>query len=184
KRSNGGKSGDGFVEKRVRTFLVRADVDQIFGGGIRSQKLAKAASFFEMFGGTNRGHQAAQAIEDGNGRVVALRMEPAIENHVAVEEGSHGIDQRILLIVALHQDGVKSGDASSTEISSTLNEPRQKCKDGRSVPFRGWRFACRETDFSLGHGETRKRIDDEEYAFASGRKILGKGSSRECCADS
>ena len=60
---------------------------------------------------------------------------------IAIEQSANGVIERILLIVAFHQEAVKSGDAPRSEMTRALHELRQKRKHRRRVAFRRGRFA-------------------------------------------
>src|SRR6266849_2961781 len=104
-----------------------------------------------MNGGDDGGHDAADAVEDGDRRIVALGSEAAIE------EGAGGVDQGIVFVVAFHENGVEGGDGAGTEGARALDEAGEQSKDRGRVAFGGRRLAGGESDFALRHGETGER---------------------------
>src|ERR1019366_752213 len=96
---------------------------------------------------------AADAVEDGDRRIVALGSEAAIEHDVAVEEGAGGVDEGIVFVVAFHENGVEAGDGTGAEGAGPLNEAGEQSKDRGRVAFGGGRLAGGESDFALRHGE-------------------------------
>ena len=99
-----------------------------------------------------------------------------------IEQGPNGIDDRILLIVALHQDGVKRGDASAAKVSRAFDQACEFVEDGGGVALCGWRLARRKADFTLSHGETGEGIDDQKHVAALGGKGFGDRGCGERCA--
>src|SRR5208282_754450 len=134
-------------------------------------------------GGNDGGHDAADAVENGDGRIVALGSEAAIEHDVTIEQGADGVDQRIVLVVAFHEDGVKAGDGAGTEGARALDETGEQSEDRGRIAFGGGRLAGGESDFALRHGETGERIDYQQNVLAAGAKIFGDSSGGETGAD-
>ena len=60
---------------------------------------------------------------------MALGGKTAIEHDVAVEEGAGGVDQGIVFVVALHENGVEAGDGAGAEGTRPLDEPGEQSKD-------------------------------------------------------
>src|SRR5439155_10934989 len=79
--------GDGPVQKRIRTLLISADADKIFRRGISSEKLANTPRFLHMFGRRDRRHQPAKTIKHGDGRIMAARIQTALEHNMPIEKG-------------------------------------------------------------------------------------------------
>src|SRR3954466_17867 len=97
---------------------------------------------------------------------------------MSIKKGASSVYQRILLIVALHQDGVETCDAPGRESSGSFNEPRHHGQYRRRITFGGRRFAGSETNLTLRHGEAGQRIKHQEDMLASGREILGNRRRR------
>ena len=120
------------------------------------------------------------------GGIVVLRRQPAVEHDVSVEQRAHGVDQRILLVVAFHQHGVERGDAAAGETSGALDQPRQHAEHRRRVALGGGRLSGRQADFALRHGEAGQRVDHQQtHACPAGRNIpqcWSRPAPRECAA--
>jgi len=52
---------------------------------------------------------------------------------MSIEERSCRVDQGVLLIVSLHQNGIEGGDAAFAELARALDEPRQQGKNRRRI---------------------------------------------------
>ena len=59
-------------------FLICAYADEFLGSLVGSEETAEQVGFCQMLGGNDRGHDAADAVENGNWRIVALDGETAI----------------------------------------------------------------------------------------------------------
>ena len=110
-----------------------------------------------------------------DGRIPALRRQRARQHHVAVEQRAHRIHQRILLIVALHQHGIKRGDRARAKLAGALHQPRQPREDRGRVALRRGRLAGRQSDLARGHGKARQRIEHQQHVLALRGKELRNG---------
>ena len=72
---------------------------------------------------------------------------------MAVEQGANRVNERVLLVVALHQNGIKGRDRTNSELSGPLHQPGQAGKDRGCVSLGGWRLAGGEANFAGSHGE-------------------------------
>ena len=84
---------------------------------------------------------------------MVLRGEPAVEHDVAIEQRAYRIHQRILLVVAFHQQTVKRGDAAVAKMSGALDQLGKQREYRRRVAFRRGRLAGGQSNFALRHGE-------------------------------
>ncbi len=129
-------------------------------------------------------HQAAQAIQNRNRWIVSSRREFAIQQHMAIEQRSHSIYQRILLIVAFHQHRIERSDASMAESTSPFHQPRQQCENRRCISFSSRRLSRRQSDFPLCHRESRKRIHNQQNLFSLCAEIFCNSRRGQRCANS
>ena len=95
-----------------------------------------------------------------------------VEHNVAVEERAHGIDQRILLVIAFHQNCVKRRNAPVSEMPCALDQPREERKHGGRISLRRRRLTGCKADFALRHCEAGQRINDQKNVFAEAAKIF------------
>ena len=131
----------------------------------------------------NGGHDAADAVEDRNRRVVALCGEAPIEHDVAVEQRASSVNQRIVFVVAFHEHGVEAGDGTGAEGTGALDQAGQQSEDRGRVAFGGGRLAGGESDFALRHGKAGKRIDNQQHVLAAGAEIFGDSGGRQTGAN-
>jgi hypothetical protein len=185
-REKGAKRGagaEGAIEFGIGSGLVSADADQVFRARVGGHEPAQAGCLVEVRRLGYGGHEPADGIEYGDGRIPALGSERAGENHVAVEKRAHGIDQRILLVVAFHQHGVEGGDGAAMEFAGALDEAGKAGEDRRRVSLGGWRLAGGEADFARSHGKAGERVQHQENVPAARRKVFrdrggGKGGAK------
>jgi hypothetical protein len=78
---------------------------------------------------------------------------------------------------------VKNAVIEPAEVAGPLADLRQQAEYGRRVALLAGRFARRQTDFPLRHGEARNRIHHEKDIFAAVAKILGDGERHEAGPD-
>ena len=98
--------------------------------------------------------------------------------HVAVQQPSHGIANRIVRIVGLDEHGIERGNAPLRAASGTFDELRQKCIYRRRKTSRRGRFAGGEADLALRQSESGQRVHDQEHVFALIAKVLGNRRGR------
>ncbi len=91
----------------------------------RRQGDAQFVSFLQMRWRGHGWHETADTVQNGNRGVVAPDRKPAIQHNVPVQECARSIDQGILFIVALHEHGVKGGDAAILKFPRPLDQARQ-----------------------------------------------------------
>ena len=102
------------VKRWIGALLIGADTNQVFRANVGSHQQAKRLSLLHMrFGGDTR-HQTAQTLEHGDGRVVTPHGQVSVKNHMPVEQRPHRIGDRVLLIVAFHQNRVKGSNAADS----------------------------------------------------------------------
>ena len=82
---------------------------------------------------------------------------------MTIEQSSHRIHQRILLVVPFHQHGVEPRDAAGAKIPGALDQPRQERKHRRRVALRRRRFPGGQADLALSHRKPRERIDHQQH---------------------
>src|ERR1700743_1240922 len=103
-----------------------------------------------MFIACDRRHQTADRVQDLNRRIPALGRQIARQNDMAVEKGSGSIDNRVLLVIALHQNRVEGDNTSLLKLSLSLNQSRHSPEDGWRIPLRGGRLPRRKTNLARG----------------------------------
>src|SRR5215210_3431247 len=106
---------------------------------------------------------------------MTLISERTREHDMAVQYGACRVADRILLIIALHEHRIESGDGAAPlrAVPGTLDELRQLCKNRRRITFGHRRLANRERDLALRHRIARERIHDEKHVLALIAEILG-----------
>src|ERR1700755_1163727 len=90
----------------------------------------------EMIGRRDSRHEAADRVEYMDRRIPAFRCQRPREHHMAIHEGTHSIHHWILLIVPLHQYGVKGGDTAAPKSPRALHQFRDTIEDGRCITLR------------------------------------------------
>src|SRR5579862_554909 len=101
-----------------------------------------------------------------------------------IEQGPHGVDDWILLIIAFHQHGVKRSDTAVRKASHSLHKPSQHREDRGGVALRGRWLASGETNFALSHGKASERVHDKKHILAPSTEILSHRSRCQSCTDS
>ena len=104
------------------------------------------------------------------------------QNDVAVQNGAHGVANRLGEIVALDQHREEAGDRAAAEIAGALEDPGQEVEHRWRVAFLAGGLARRQADFALRHGQTGDRVHDQQYAGPLVAKILGHGQRHEAGA--
>ena len=102
---------------------------------------------------------------------------------MAVEYGPRGVRDRVVHIVAFHQDRVKPGNGPTGEVPSALEDLRQQLETRRRVSFLAPRLSARQANLPLGHRKPRDRIYDEQYIRSLIAEILGDRRCQKCRAD-
>src|ERR1700686_5448531 len=77
---------DGAIKVGIAAFLISPDADELFRSLVSSKETADVVRLREMRGGDHGRHDAANAVEDRDRRIVTLSSESAIEHDVAIEE--------------------------------------------------------------------------------------------------
>src|SRR6185312_3347287 len=144
---------DGRIELGIRAGGVSAEVDEVFRALICGECLPNLDGRLLLLGRGKARCEPAHGLKNVDGRIVAGSAEFSGKNNVAVEDGANCVADRLIEIVAFHEDGEKSSDRAFSESSRALKNLRQKIEDGRRVPFLTGRFSRRKSDFALRHGE-------------------------------
>jgi hypothetical protein len=62
---------------------------------------------------------------------------------MAVEDAAHGVGDRLVMVVAIDQNGEDAGDCALLgAVTGPSEEPRQLGEHGRRAALGGWRLAC------------------------------------------
>ena len=177
--------GDGPVKRRIGAGPVRAHQHEIAVGLIGGGQRAKCAGGALMVGGRDVAHHAGQGGGDVDGGILAALGQIAAEHDMAIEDRSRGIDDGVILRIAIGQHGVDAGDraAALRRIARSLDD----LGDGRQ---RRWRIAARrarlaqeQPDLASGMGDTGQRIHDQQHAAALGAKMLGHAGCQQGAAN-
>ncbi len=126
------------------------------------------------FGGDGR-HQAADALEDVDGRIVSAVGQFSAEDDVPVEERAGTIGDGVIQVVAFGQDRQDAGDASVGATAEPFNEPGHCGKDARTIPLGGRRFTGGQSDFPLCLRKACERIHHKEDIRALVAEVFGDG---------
>ena len=132
-----------------------------------------------MFGGADFGHETAETVENVNRRIMSFGGQPAIENDVSIEQRTHRIDDRVLLVVPLHQHGIKGGDRTHPKLPRPLHQPGQLAEDRRRIPLGCRRLSGSQADLPRRHGEPRERIQNQQHVLTLRRKKLRHRGCRQ-----
>ena len=100
----------------IRARLVRSDAHQILRARIDRHQLAHQRGLLAVLLSSHGGHQPADRVQHLDGRIPALGGQRARKHDMPVEQRAHRIHQRILLIVALHQHGIKRRDRAGAKL--------------------------------------------------------------------
>src|SRR5208337_1819354 len=164
-------------------FLVSPYANEFLGSFVGSKEAADVVGFCQMRGGDDGGHDAADAVENGNRRIVALGGEATVEHNVALEQGTGSVDQGIVFVVAFHQHSIETGNGARGEGARPLDQPGEQSKDRGRVAFGGGGFARSQPDFALRHGQPGERVDHQQHVLAAGTKVFGDGDRGEAGTD-
>ena len=115
----------------------------------------------------------------GVGGTPELTFADMPDGKISVALTSDGIDQRILLIVALHQHGVKSCNASLPKLAGTLDQLRESIKDRRGISLGRWRLTRRQTHLARSHGKTSQRVQYQQNVLALLREMFCDAGCRQ-----
>src|ERR1039458_1150742 len=106
--------------------------------------------------------EPAHGMQDIDGGVVRGRGQPAGKDDVAIQDGAAGIANRLVEIVALHQNREEAGDRALLKPPGALQDFRKEIEDRGRVSFLAGRLAGRQADLPLGHGQARDGVHDEK----------------------
>ncbi|MNT07181.1 hypothetical protein D3C72_1418750 [compost metagenome] len=111
-----------------------------------------------MFFVDQRGHGAADGGFNVDGRIVAGFRQASRQHHMAVENGACRVGDRILLVIAFGQHGIKGGNgpAATDAVARAFDQCRQLGEDGRRIAFSGRRLADGQGYLTLRHGVARQ----------------------------
>ena len=108
---------------------IGSDLNQIIGvavGGHDPRQLAHQTLMF------SRCYAGRTRLTDGkhiDGGKVSLLREPPRKLNMTIRQGAHGVGNRLVWIVAFHENGVKTGNASlSFPTSRPLEQAREQRK--------------------------------------------------------
>ena len=116
---------DGRIDSRVGSAFVRPDVDKVFGFLECPHQVTNFECSISHFGIHQVRHQAADAAQNIDAWIVAARSQLAIEDDVSVENGTDGVGDRIVHVIAFNQDRVERRNAAFLEFSRPLKKPGQ-----------------------------------------------------------
>ena len=128
-------------------------------------------------------HQSAEAVEHRDGRIVVARSQCPVQQNVSVQQRANGVHHRILLVIALHQHGVKRSDAAVRKTPGPFYQACQHVQHRRSVTFCSRRLAGRQSNFTLRHREPRDGIDNQQNVLAQSAEIFCDSRRRQGSAN-
>ena len=95
---------------------------------------------------------------------------------MAIEDSAHRVGDRLVVVVALDQDGEDAGDGAFTRPGAgALQEPRQLREHSRRITFGARRLAGRQPDLALRHREAGDRIHQQQNVLGLIAEVLGDG---------
>ena len=112
-------------------------------------------------------------------RIMVARRQVPGEDDVAVKDRARVVGDRLVEVVALDQDRIERGDAAGFGRPGPLHQPRQQREDRRRVAFGRRRFARRQPDLALGHGEAGDRVHHQDHVFSLVAEIFRDRRSRQ-----
>ena len=166
------------IDRRARALPIGADRNQVFMLAIHGQQFANRAGRVAMLGSGDVHHQAADAFQHVDGRIVTARGQLPRQPDVTVEQPAHTVADRFLRIVAFDQHGIEARDAAAGSASGTLQQLGKQGKYRRRIAARGRRLAGGQPDLALRRGKARERIHDQQHIASLVAKILGDGRGR------
>ncbi len=113
-----------------------------------------------------------------DGREVAGDRELAVEHDVAVEDRAGGVGDRLVVVVAVDEDGVETRDRPDGSGAGALEEAGEESEDRRRVAAGRGRLADGEADLALRHRDARDGIHHEDSVAARVAEGLGRCASR------
>ncbi len=111
------------------------------------------------------GHQAAQALQHVDGRIVAAGGQFPRQPGVTVQQAADGVADGLVGIVGLDQHGEEGGDAAQRAAAGTLHQLRQQGEDRGGIAAGGGRLAGGQADLPLRQGEARQRVHQQEHVL-------------------
>ena len=99
----------------------------------------------------------------------------AVEHDVAVEGAANRVGDRIVVVVAIDQNGEDAGDRTCPFHArpGALEEARQIAEDARRIAAGDGRLSRRQRHVARGVSETGDRIDDQQHRFALIAEVFG-----------
>ena len=158
-------------------------MDQVFGLMVGGQNLAQFGGGFTLFRRGDFAGQTADRIQDVNGRVMSHGAELAGQNNVAVQDGTRGVADGFVKVVAFHQHSEKSSDGGLGVVSGAFKNLGQHLEDAGRVALLAGRLAGGQSDFPLRHREPGDRIHHQKHGLALIAEILRHGECGEAGAD-
>jgi hypothetical protein len=119
---------------------------------------------------------------DVDGRIVACIGERPRQHDVAVKDGSGGVGDRVLLVIAFCEHGVEGGDrtAAVEAVAGALDELRQACENRGRVAASDRRFADGQGNLALRHRVAGQRVHDQQHVPALIAEVFGDAGGVGC----
>ena len=136
------------------------------------QQLAHRGRRAAMLFAGHFGHQAAEAFQNVDGRIMAPRGQAAGEPGVAVQQPADVVADRLVGVVGFHQHGVERGDAPPRAAAGTFHQLRQQGEHRGGITAGGGRLAGGQADLPLRQGIAGKRIQQQQHVFPLIAEIL------------
>ena len=108
-------------------------------------------------------------------RISAFVSDRAVQHDVAVEGATNRIGDRIVVVVAIDQNGKDAGNRTRSfhPRSSALEEPRQIAEDARRIAAGDRGLSRRQRHIARGMSKTGDRIDDQQHRIALIAEVFG-----------
>jgi hypothetical protein len=85
------------------------------------------------------------------------------QNDVSVKNTAHGVGNRLVQIVAFHQNRVEAGDRTALTGSTPFKQLRQDRIDRRRKPAGRRPLTAGQTDLPLSPGKAGNRVKHQQY---------------------
>jgi hypothetical protein len=92
---------------------------------------------------------------------------------VSIQDGARGVGDRLVVIVAVDEDGEDAGNRSLIGIAKPLEDRCEELHRGRGEAARARWFSALEADLTLSGCESREAVEEKENVGAGGAEIVG-----------
>ena len=165
----------GLIHLRVAAAAIGPEPDQLGHVLVYGDKFSGPVDggvFFHRIAGRQGPGNAAQDVDR---RKTSAFGDGPVQDHVPVENAAHGIGDGFVVVVAFDQHRKQPGDGAliGGSRAGPLQQLRQLGEHHRRIALAGRRFARRQADLPLGHGEAGDGIHQAQDVFFLVTEVFG-----------